>query len=253
MATTTSALVAPVRVRTKARARTTDWRTRYFNWFCGSVLFVFGAIWAIPLIWAVDTSFKPDGEIALKPTDWWSSHFTLDAYRVVFRAGNIQTWYLNSFVISLLSAVLAIVSCSMMGFALAMTRFRGRAIAYAARAIGLTVPPQLLIVPWFQEFRFLHLLNTYWALILPVAQFPICVFIFAAFFKGIPTELADSAHVDGASWFQIYRSIYMPLTKPAISAVFIFIFVWRWNEFLWPLLAMTNTRMFTLPVGLAQV
>ncbi len=241
------------RERAQAESRATDWRARYFNWFCVSVLVVFAAIWIIPLLWALDTSLKPDGVIANQPTSWWSSTWTLHAYQLLFNVGNIQTWYLNSFVIATLSAVFAVVACSMVGFAIARTRFRGRRIVYALVAAGLLIPPQVLIVPQFKEFNYAHLLNTYWVQVLPAIAVPIAVFIFFAFFSGIPSELAEAARVDGASWWHIYRTVYMPLSKPAISAVFIFLFVWKWNDFLWPLLTLTNTKIMTLPVGLSQV
>ncbi len=237
----------------RAAKRTVDRRARYFNWFCLSVLLVFAAIWIIPLLWALDTSLKPDAVIAAHPTSWWSAAWTLHAYRLLFSLGNIQTWYLNSFVISLLSAVFAVVTCSMAGFAIARTQFRGRRIVYSLIAAGLLIPPQVLIVPQFQEFNAARLLNTYWVQVLPAVAVPIAVVIFVSFFTGIPSELAEAARVDGASWWRIYRRIYMPLSKPAISAVFIFTFVWKWNDFLWPLLTLTNTRIMTLPVGLSQV
>jgi multiple sugar transport system permease protein len=237
----------------QAKSRTTDWRARYFNWFCLSVLLVFAAIWIIPLLWALDTSLKPDAVIAAQPTSWWSGTWTLHAYQTLFNLGNIQTWYLNSFVIALLSAVFAVVACSMVAYAIVRTRFKGRRIIYALIAAGLLIPPQVLIVPQFQEFNYAHLLNTYWVQVLPAVAVPIAVVIFVAFFTGIPASLAEAAHVDGASWWRIYRRIYIPLSKPAISAVFIFTFVWKWNDFLWPLLTLTNTRIMTLPVGLSQV
>ena len=249
-----STIAVPHRnARERAQSRTIDWRARYFNWFCLSVLVVFAAIWIIPLIWALDTSLKPDAVIASQPTSWWSSSWTLHAYQTLFNLGNIQTWYLNSFVIALLSAVFAVVACSMAAFAIARTRFKGRQIVYALIAAGLLIPPQVLIVPQFQEFNYAHLLNTYWVQVLPAVAVPIAVIIFAAFFTGIPSELAEAARVDGASWWHIYRRIFMPLSKPAISAVFIFTFVWKWNDFLWPLLTLTNTKIMTLPVGLSQV
>jgi multiple sugar transport system permease protein len=247
----TAAARRPAGVR--AARRTVDWRARYFNWFCVSVLVVFAAIWVIPLLWALDTSLKPDGVIAAQPTSWWTTSWTVHAYQELFNLGNIQTWYLNSFVIALLSAVFAVVACSMAGFAIARTQFTGRRILYGLIAAGLLIPSQVLIVPMFNEFNFAHLLNTYWVQVLPAIAVPIAVIIFASFFNGIPAELAEAARVDGASWWHIYRAIYMPLSKPAISAVFIFTFVWKWNDFLWPLLTLTNTRTMTLPVGLSQV
>jgi multiple sugar transport system permease protein len=247
--------ISPPRRRAHARAesRMTDWRARYFNWFCASVLLVFAAIWIIPLLWALDTSLKPDGVIAAQPTSWWSSIWTLHAYQMLFNIGDIQVWYLNSFMIALLSAVFAVVACSMAGFAISRTQFTGRRIVYGLIAAGLLIPPQVLIVPMFKEFNYAHLLNTYWVQVLPAVAVPIAVIIFTSFFNGIPAELAEAARVDGASWWRIYRRIYMPLTKPAVSAVFIFTFVWKWNDFLWPLLTLTSTRTMTLPVGLSQV
>ena len=247
--------ITAARRHTAAHAgkRTTDWRARYFTWFCASVLLVFAAIWVIPLLWALDTSLKPDAVIAVQPTNWWSGSWTFHAYQELFNIGNIQTWYLNSFVIATLSAVFAVVACSMAAFAIARTQFTGRRIIYGLIAAGLLIPPQVLIVPQFQEFNAAHLLNTYWVQVLPAVAVPIAVIIFVAFFTGIPASLAEAARVDGASWWRIYRRIYIPLSKPAISAVFIFTFVWKWNDFLWPLLTLTNTRIMTLPVGLSQV
>jgi multiple sugar transport system permease protein len=253
MAATTTTLGAAARPREKATSSWVDWRTRYFNWFCTSVLVVFAVIWIIPLLWAIVTSLRPDAEIATNPTSWWSGHWTLHAYSTVIGVGNVGVWYLNSFVVSVLSAGLAVLVCSMAGFALSQTRFKGRGLVFGLVAAGLFIPSQVLILPLFQEFNGMHLLNTYWGLILPAIPAPIAVLIFSSFFAGIPQELADSAHVDGASWARIYSRVYMPLCRPAISAVAIFTFVWSWNSFLWPLLVMTNPRTMTIPVGLSQV
>jgi multiple sugar transport system permease protein len=99
----------------------------------------------------------------------------------------------------------------------------------------------------------LHLLNTYWAVILPQIPTAIAVFIFLQFFSGLPKELEEAARVDGASAARIYRQIVMPLSRPAVSAVTIFTFVWSWNNLLWPLLVLTNPNLMTIQVGLATV
>lgn len=181
------------RTQERAKSRTVEWRARYFTWFCVSVLLVFAAIWVIPLLWALDTSLKPDAVIAAHPTDWWSGSWTFHAYQELFNIGNIQTWYLNSFVIATLSAVFAVVACSMAAFAIARTQFTGRRIIYGLIAAGLLIPPQVLIVPQFQEFNYAHLLNTYWVQVLPAVAVPIAVIIFVAFFTGIPASLAGAA------------------------------------------------------------
>jgi len=230
-----------------------DWRDRYFNRFCLSVLVVFAAVWLLPLIWAVVTSLRPEGEIATNPTSWWSDNWTLDAYRSVIASGTIHVWYLNSAVTAALSAALSVAVCSMAGFAIARIRYRGRRFVTALILCGLMIPPQVAILPMFEQFSALGLLNTYWALVLPALPTPVAVFVFVSFFRGLPDELAESARVDGASWLRVYWQVYLPLCRPAASAVAIFTFVWSWNHFLWPLLVMTSTDLMTIPVGLATV
>lgn len=227
--------------------------TRSFNRLCSVVVLLFALVWLVPLAWAVVTSLRPEGEITTNPTSWWTAHWTFDGYRQVINSSDIMTWYLNSFITAGVSALLSVVVCSMAGFALARTRFGGRRFVLGLLLAGLVIPPQVLIIPMFQEFTAIHLTNTYWSLILPTAPNVVAVFVFMTFFRGIPDTLADAARVDGASWFRLYRSVYMPLSKPAISAVAILTFVWTWNNFLWPLLVLSSTKTMTIPVGLASV
>lgn len=250
---TVTATTDTARERTSAAASGTDWRTRYFNAFCGVVLLVFAAVWAIPLLWAADTSLRPEGEITNAPTSWWTSHWTLDGYRSILAGLDMKDWYVNSALTSALTALVTVVVCSMAGFALSRTRFAGRRAVYPLLAVGMLIPGEAITLPMFREFQALHLLNTYWALVLPTAAVPAMVLVFSVFFSGLPSELADSARADGASWFRVYRQIYMPLSRPVISAVAIFTFVMSWNNFLWPFLVMTNTKMMTIPVGLSAV
>ena len=228
-------------------------RTRFFNALCGTVVVLFALIWLVPIAWAVVTSLRPEGEITTNPSSWWTAHWTLDGYRQVINSSDMLVWYMNSFITSALSAALSVVTCSMAGFALARTRFAGRRVVLALLLAGLVIPPQVLIIPMFQEFTALHLTNTYWSLILPTAPNVVAVFVFMTFFRGIPASLSEAARIDGASWFRLYRSVYLPLSKPAISAVAILTFVWTWNNFLWPLLVLSSTKTMTIPVGLASV
>src|SRR6266567_3294660 len=116
--------------------------TRGFITLCTVVLALFALIWLLPLLWAVDLSLRPDGEITTNPSSWWTVHPTLDAYRSVIGGTDILTWYMNSFLTAGLSALFAVVCCSMAGFALARTRFAGRRVVLGLLLIGLLVPPQ---------------------------------------------------------------------------------------------------------------
>jgi multiple sugar transport system permease protein len=228
-------------------------RSRAFKIFSAIVLTVFSVIWVIPLLFAVDTSLKPEGEIAAHPTSWWSSHFSFDAYSTVIHSTPILTWYVNSFIIAALTVILTLLVTSMIGFALAQTRFAGRGGIIAFVLAGLLIPGQILVLPLYQIVHGMHLLNTYWAMVLPAAAAPVAVFIFESFFSGLPRELVEAARIDGASWFSIYWRVCLPLCRPAISAVAIFTFVTSWNNFLWPLLALSNVDQMTIPVGMATV
>lgn len=248
-----TALRASARSRSAPAHRVTDRRGRVFNWLCLAVLLVFCALWAIPLLWALDTSLRPESEITQHPTSWWTNNWNISAYRQVIDNSDLPHWYANSLITSAISAILSVVVCSLAGFAMARTQFRGRGLVGGLLLAGIVIPGQVLIIPMFQEFGAFHLLNTYWAMILPAIATPVAVFVFASFFAGIPEELAESARMDGAGWLRIYASIFMPLSRPAISAVTIFTFIWSWNSFLWPLLVLTSAKIMTIPVGLASV
>jgi multiple sugar transport system permease protein len=250
----TAATVDRAAPRERVQLRTgVHGRTRFFNALCGTVVVLFALIWLVPIAWAVVTSLRPEGEITTNPASWWTAHWTLDGYRQVINSSDMLVWYMNSFITSAVSAFLSVLTCSMAGFALARTRFAGRRLILGMLLAGLVIPPQVLIVPMFQEFTAMHLTNTYWSLILPTAPNVVAVFVFMTFFRGIPASLGEAARIDGASWFRLYRSVYLPLSRPAISAVAIVTFVWTWNNFLWPLLVLSSTKTMTIPVGLASV
>jgi len=118
---------------------------------------------------------------------------------------------------------------------------------------GIMIPPQVLIVPIFQELNVVGLLNTYWAVIFPQVPAVIALFVFKQFFDGLPKELEESARIDGASFWTIYRSIIMPLSRPVIGAMSIVTFVGVWNNLILPLFVLSNPKLMTIPVGLATV
>jgi multiple sugar transport system permease protein len=226
---------------------------RLFNRVTLGVVIALALLWLTPLAWAVATSVRPPAELATDPTAWLSDNPTLASYREVLGAGRIPYWYLNSFITSALTTLLTVCTASLAAFALSRLNFRYRRPVFLLILAGVMIPPQLLMIPHFLTLQATGMLNTYWAVILPQVPNVVAVFVFKQFFDGIPVELTDAARADGASWLRIYWQIVMPLSRPAVSAVTIFVFVWCWNNFLWPLLAVTDPQMMTLPVGLTSV
>ena len=237
---------------TEPRRHRTDSES-LFNRVTLGVLIALALLWLVPIAWALATSLRPPNDIATNPTSWLSDNPTLSSYREILSAGRIQYWYLNSFITSSLTTLLAVCTTSLAAFALSRLKFRHRRPVFLVVLAGVMIPPQLLMIPQFLTLQATGMLNTYWAVILPQVPNVVSVFVFKQFFDGIPVELTDAARADGASWLRIYWQIVMPLSRPAISAVTIFVFVWSWNNFLWPLLAVTDPQMMTLPVGLNSV
>ena len=227
---------------------------RAFDIVCLVVLLALVFLWLLPTLWAINTSFKTNGTAALgagqilADTNW-----TVASYAQLLSGGSLTTWLLSSAIISLTVVALTVFFASLAAYALSRLEFRGKNVVLGVILAGLMIPPQVLIVPWFQEFGALGLLNTYWAVILPAVPQVVAVFVFKQFFDGLPKEIEESARIDGASYWTIYRVLIMPLSRPAVSAVAIFTLVVTWNDLLWPLVALTNPDIMTVPVGLATV
>jgi len=253
IATTDTTLPAVPADRERATAAAYDRRNKLFNRTCTGVLIAFALLWLVPVAWAIDTALKPNAETTKVPPTWFIENPTLESFKTVLQQGDIWKWYLSSFITSAATAAGTVLFASMAAYALSRLHFRGRNWVFAFILAGIMIPGQVLIVPLFREFDTLHLLNTYWAVILPQVPTAIAVFIFVQFFDGLPRELEEAARVDGASAARIYRTIVMPLSRPAVSAVSIFTFIWSWNNLLWPLLVLTNPNLMTIQVGLATV
>jgi multiple sugar transport system permease protein len=248
---TTVADSRPATARSEVTQASVDRRVKLFNRICAGVLIAFALLWLVPILWTVDTALKPNAETTA--TTWIIHNPTLASFKTLLSNGDIWNWYAASFITSALTAAGTVLTASLAAFALSRMRFRYRYLMFWFVLIGIMIPQQVLMVPQFKEFAALHLLNTYWAVVLPQIPTAIAVFIFKQFFDGLPHDLDEAARVDGAGYLRTYWRIVMPLSRPVVSAVAIFTFVWSWNNLLWPLLVLSNPRLMTIPVGLATV
>jgi multiple sugar transport system permease protein len=217
-------------------------------------LIAFALLWLIPTVWALKTSFVSNSTASLGASAVLKDTSpTLHSYAVLLQSGDIWNWYLASAITAVGTVVLTVLFASMAGYALSRMDFRGRSIVFVLMVIGIMVPTQVLVVPIFRELSSMHLLNTYWSVILPQVPAVVAVFIFKQFFDGLPKEMEEAARIDGAGFWRIYRSIIMPLSMPVISAVSILTFVTVWNNLILPLFTLSNPKLMTIPVGLATV
>lgn len=241
------------RTKESAQASTQVMQRRAANGASLALLIVLAIIWALPILWAIDTSIKPESETTAIPVSWLASHFTFAAYITTFATTGLFRWYFNSFLTSAIISLVTIVLASMAAFAFSRVPFRGKNILFWIILAGIMVPGQILIVPLYTQMQSFGLVDTYWSIILPQLASPLAVFIFKQYFDGIPFELEEAALMDGASLFRVYWQIWMPLAMPAIAAVGIFAFVLSWNNFLLPFIMISGTNLMTVPVGLSTV
>jgi raffinose/stachyose/melibiose transport system permease protein len=167
-------------------------------------------------------------------------------------ASNIGRLYWNSIYVSTVSMVVTVAVSALAGYGLGRIRFTGRGVVYGIVLIGLTIPLQIALIPLFINLRALGLINTRLALIGPYTAFGLAfgIYVMKGFFQELPRELEEAARLDGAGEFRIFAQVMLPLTRPALATVAIFLFLQNWNEFLFALTFITEGGMRTLPTGI---
>lgn len=223
------------------------------------VLYVALAVMAVPFVvptvWMIASSFKPLNEIFSSPPTIFTSAPTWAAYTEAFAFQPFAKQYANSVYIAVVVTLIVMFVSSLAGYAFARIRFRGRNLLFLVVLIGLLVPGEVTIVPLFQIFKQMGMINTHWPLILVTAFAAPCVlatFIMRQFFIALPVELEEAARLDGLGRLGIWWRICIPLAKPALSAVAILTFLASWNLYLEPTVYITSPELFTLPQALTR-
>jgi multiple sugar transport system permease protein len=223
---------------------------RWFNIFIYIMLALFTISSLGPFIFSFLSSFKTFSHILDFPPTLFPLPWTWDNYQALLKESDFLRWLLNSFIYGAGAAVLNVLFSAMAGYALSRLRFRGREIIFVVTLAVMMIPVPVTIIPRFLVMNNLHLINTFFALFLPVMAQPFSVFLMVQFMKGLPKELEEAAMIDGASRWTIFSQVILPLVKPALTAVAILSFQAAWNDFLWPLLVLDTSNMYTLPLGM---
>jgi multiple sugar transport system permease protein len=215
---------------------------------------IISALWLFPIVWAINTSFKSETDASAAPVSFFpAGGYTLDAYATIFESGRVPMWMLNSAVVAIAVTIITLVISTLAAYAFSRLDFPFKPFFYALTIGSIMVPTQIFIVPLFDQMLALGLVDTYAGVILPQVIAPVMVFVLKRFFDEIPRELEDAALVDGASRLRIFLQVVIPLSRPIIAAVSIFVFIGAWNNFLWPFIVTNDPALMTLPVGLQTV
>lgn len=217
------------------------------------ILTFFSVIWVLPIIWVVSTSFKTESEAVSGGLNLIPQDFTLASYHYIFTDDqhNVLVYVFNSVRAAGLHTILYLVIASLAAYAYGILRFKGRDKMFWMLVATMMIPVVMNLVPLYTLMIHFNWLNSLQALVVPGLGGVFGIFLLRQFNLGIPQDIIESAKIDGANHFQIYFRLILPLTKPALVVVGLFAFMANWNEYLWPLVVLSDDTYRTLPVGLA--
>ncbi len=218
------------------------------------VLLILGALIAlVPMLWMLSASLMPTGESSTYPPHLLPSRITFAHYGELFTRLNLGRYLLNSSFIAVTVTAISLVVNSMAGYAFAKLRFRGRDRTFRLLSLGLVLPVQIAMLPLFLLMKNLHLINTYWGVIIPGMASIFGIFLIRQYALSIPDDMLDAARIDGASELRIYWEVVVPGILPILATLAIWTFLSTWNDFMWPLIVLSDQAHYTLPVALANL
>lgn len=244
------AVTQPVKRISRSRLR---WRQLLGTTF-GLFVLLFGAVWMLlPLVWMVSASLMPLSEVIKIPPVWFApAKYSLANYMEVWGRVGFARFFFNSTFVAITITLAQLLTSSMAGFAFARYTFPGRTIIFFLILSTLMIPFQVIMIPLFIMMARLHLVNTYWGMIIPAIVTPFGIFMMRQFMLGVPKALLEAARIDGASEPYIFARIMLPLCKPALAALAIFSFLGSWDNFLWPLIIINSKELWTLPIAMSR-
>ena len=231
-------------------------RAKQFN-LIGAAITLFtvfcAVVWAFPIYWGIISSFKPEDEVVRPYIELWPDTFTMNHYWFALTQTQIGTWYINSIATAVGVTVITVSTSMFAGYAISQLRFPLRRPLYWLIMASFMVPTQVLIINHFVLMANTGLLNTWAGIILPQLIHPVVIIVYKQFFDQVPKDFREAAVMDNTGELGILFKIYMPMNWGVTTALSIVTFIWSWNAFLWPFLAVTKTEMMTITVGITQV
>lgn len=206
-----------------------------------------------PLLWMVAVSVMPTGEAAQFPPPLIPKAATFEHYRALFVDFGVGRYLFNSTALATLATLLALLFTLPAGYAFAKLRFRGRERTFQALIGALVIPGQIGMLPLFLMLKYMGLVNSYAGALVPWLAGIFGVFLVRQYALSVPDEMLEAARIDGASEWQIFTRLVLPTLQPVIVTLALFVFLGSWNDFLWPLIVLSDQDLYTLPVALAAL
>ena len=227
--------------------------SRAHAWLVHAGLLALTLLSLAPLLWMLSVSFMPTGGASRFPPPLLPSAPTLENYRALFERIGMGGYFLNSVLVSTAMTLLSLLINAMAGYAFAKLRFAGRERIFKLLLAALVIPSQVAMLPLFLMLKQMGMVNSYAGVIVPGLASIFGIFLVRQYARSIPDELIEAARIDGAGEWRIFGSIVLPMLKPVLVTLALFTFMGSWNDFMWPLIVLTDQSNYTLPVALASL
>lgn len=227
-------------------------RIGLYNILAWSFLITGALIMLIPFLWMIITSIKIPKEIISYPPIFLPTKVTFARFYRILTELNFARFFFNSIYLSAIITIVTLFTSALTGYIFAKFEFKGKQLLFIAILTTMMIPFPVIMIPLYLLVSAIGLVDSHFSLIIPALYNTFGIFLMRQFMTSLPTELMESARIDGASEFTIFLRIMLPQTKPALAALGIFVFMWQWDNFLWPLIVLQQEIKFTLPLGLAM-
>lgn len=216
------------------------------------LLSILTIIFVFPFYWIMTGAFKSQRDAIAVPPQWWPASPTTENFVKLFQNPAAQ-WMINSVLIALVTMLLVCMTSSLAGYVLAKKRFYGQRLLFSVFIVAMALPKQVILVPLVNMISKMGMHDTIWAVILPLVGWPFGVFLMKQFSENIPSELLESARIDGCSELRTFTSIAFPIVKPGFAALAIFTFINTWNDYFMQLVMLSSRDKLTISLGVATL
>lgn len=217
------------------------------------ILSILTVIFVFPFYWIMTGAFKLQGDAIAIPPQWWPLNPSIENFSRLLVQNPAAKWLFNSIFICIVTMLLVCITASMAGYVLAKKRFYGQKILFSIFIVAMALPKQVILVPLVNMISFMGIHDTLWAVILPLIGWPFGIFLMKQFSENIPSELLESAKIDGCNELRTFSQIAFPIVKPGFAALAIFTFINTWNDYFMQLVMLSSRDNLTISLGVATL
>jgi alpha-1,4-digalacturonate transport system permease protein len=218
-----------------------------------SIVAILAVVYAFPILWLLLSSFKPGSELFSYPLKFFPDEITFGNYEYAWSTMEFTKYVLNTLMVTVTTTALTVLASASCGYALAKYNYKWLSVFFLCILTTTMLPTEVIMNPTFTVIQKLGLYDSLWGLIIPSINTATGIFMFRQFFQTVPDDLLEAARIDGANEGRIFFGLMIPIAKPIIITLSIFSFQWRWNDYVWPLLVISDPNKYTVQVALRSI